>query len=319
MVTPGETLPKQYYNATSDCDHCKTNRFRSKIYVISTEIGGKLVTKQVGSTCIQDFLGGADPEDYAKFAEFYGSLMLAFSDAEDADSEERGPRGEYLYALENFLIVTAFVIRCTGWLSKGKAREMGESGSATVNTVEIYIGSNDYRKHFEKEYGEPNDADVERANAAIAWAQEIPEDDSSDYLRNLGIIARLEACSPRFTGFAASMLQAHRNAIEKQAQAEHKQSQRERSTSVHVGSPKQRLELTLTVMGITECEGYMGGLAHFVRFEDQDGNQFTWFASRETDMEIGNTYNVKGTVKDHTEYKGVPQTRLTRVAVQEEK
>jgi len=50
---------------------------------------------------------------------------------------------------------------------------------------------------------------------------------------------------------------------------------------------------------------------------DLSGNHLTWFASG-SDMEVGNTYKLLGTIKKHDEYNGVKQTILTRCKVKEE-
>jgi hypothetical protein len=50
-------------------------------------------------------------------------------------------------------------------------------------------------------------------------------------------------------------------------------------------------------------------------FNDEQGNCIVWKATSNPSMEIGQTYSVKGTVKDHTDYKGTKQTLLTRCSI----
>jgi hypothetical protein len=52
--------------------------------------------------------------------------------------------------------------------------------------------------------------------------------------------------------------------------------------------------------------------------EDDKGNQFKWFASKYSGMEVGKTYKIRGTVKAHDEYQGRKQTALTRCKVEGE-
>jgi hypothetical protein len=44
-------------------------------------------------------------------------------------------------------------------------------------------------------------------------------------------------------------------------------------------------------------------------------NKLTWFASGESDIEIGGKYKVKGTIKKHDEYRGEAVTMINRVKV----
>lgn len=46
-------------------------------------------------------------------------------------------------------------------------------------------------------------------------------------------------------------------------------------------------------------------------FEDKDGNQVTWFASKSVASE-GEAISVKATVKEHGTFNGAPQTIITR-------
>lgn len=46
-------IPVDYHNSGSACQHCNTNRYRRDTYVVRHENGEY---KQVGSTCIKDFL-----------------------------------------------------------------------------------------------------------------------------------------------------------------------------------------------------------------------------------------------------------------------
>ena len=48
--------------------------------------------------------------------------------------------------------------------------------------------------------------------------------------------------------------------------------------------------------------------------KDDSGNVAIWFTSA-GDMEVGKTYRIKGTIKEHSEYKEIKQTILSRCKV----
>lgn len=72
-----------------------------------------------------------------------------------------------------------------------------------------------------------------------------------------------------------------------------------------------RIEFEAQVIGVYGVEGNFGPY-DIVKFRDNDGNLFTWFAAGHSDLERGDRISIKGTVKDHDTYRGVKQTILTR-------
>ena len=91
----------------------------------------------------------------------------------------------------------------------------------------------------------------------------------------------------------------------------------EESSSKHQGKIGERLELTLTVKKVFEKEGYYGNSAFHI-FSDEEENIYTWNTSSKT-LEVGRTYHLKGTVKEHTCFRNVNQTNLTRCAICQDK
>jgi hypothetical protein len=84
------------------------------------------------------------------------------------------------------------------------------------------------------------------------------------------------------------------------------------------GNIKDKLNLTLTCINKTMLENEWG-VTTLYTFKDADNNIFTWFSSScKTNININDTLNLVGTVKDHTTYDGVNQTVLTRCKVEKE-
>lgn len=86
-------------------------------------------------------------------------------------------------------------------------------------------------------------------------------------------------------------------------------------TSEYVGEVGERLDLILTCTRAIAVNN-MYGTSIFHTFEDSCGNVFTWATSARS-LEPGITYAVKGSVKEHTTYKNVRQTSLTRCKCEE--
>lgn len=54
------------------------------------------------------------------------------------------------------------------------------------------------------------------------------------------------------------------------------------------------------------------GLTNIYEFRDGDGNYLVWFTTCGIDFEVGDLVKLTGTVKEHKDYKGIPQTIVTR-------
>lgn len=110
-VVPGceGLVPEGFRHRGTVCDHCKENRTRKMTYVVRHENGD---IKQVGSTCLRDFLGSD-----ARNALCSVDLMVLASECLEEDKEEY-PHGSEVYDLEHFLSYVAMDIRENGWRSR---------------------------------------------------------------------------------------------------------------------------------------------------------------------------------------------------------
>lgn len=81
----------------------------------------------------------------------------------------------------------------------------------------------------------------------------------------------------------------------------------------YVGEVGDRTIFDLTVKKAIGLDSYYGHSTMHV-MEDANGNTFVWTTASRT-LEVGTTYTMKGTIKDHSEYKGVKQTILSRCSI----
>lgn len=116
-------LPANWHNKGNFCDHCQRRQQRKATYVVIHENGD---LKQVGSTCIRDFLGTsvetalATLDIYATLQTFLGGLG-------------GGPmRLADTYRVTEYLAWVAKSIREGGWLSKGQAFHQGGTATAVI-------------------------------------------------------------------------------------------------------------------------------------------------------------------------------------------
>ena len=60
---------------------------------------------------------------------------------------------------------------------------------------------------------------------------------------------------------------------------------------------------------------YRGETAYIYKFTDDAGNTITWKTSKDLEIPEGWTGQIRGTVKEHSEYRGDKQTVLTRCKI----
>lgn len=290
-------IPKKYYTVGPICEHCNINRYRKDTYLLHHERDGFRV---VGSTCIKDFLGGNSPDNILNRANFV-SEVISFMDG----VEERYPfeGADSVYHIEKFLAQANACIRERGWTSKSRASD--ENLISTAEWVRINLDPRKDSKESELSPVQPEDIII--AKKAIEWAEFIPDldTDKNDYLYNIRTIVRSGMVGSRTFGFAASIIQAYNRFIE---------SLKPKTISKYVGTLKKREVFTLTLKKHL-CFDSMYGTTHKLIFNDPEGNVLLWSTNSSHSLEEGKSYLIKGTVKDHTEYKEIKQTILTRCEV----
>lgn len=80
------------------------------------------------------------------------------------------------------------------------------------------------------------------------------------------------------------------------------------------GSIKDKVDLVVTLIRRGNYDT-MYGTTFVYTFEDTQGHQLIWKTGTYLEQKIGSQVSLKGTIKAHSEYKGIKQTELTRCKV----
>lgn len=323
-VADGELEP--YRTGDIACDHCAKKRRRAETFVVRSDGSvpgvdagasdrdqpGRPLYRQVGRTCLRDFLGGKDAASILWLLSIEREIREVGDDDGEgwgADSTDRS-----LDMLE-FLTWTAASIRIVGWTSKAEADARGTSSTSSRALYLItpqgvgFAGQwNEARRAHQW-----TEADVARAGAVLSWAKGLPE--SSDYERNLKLVASQPRLYSKHAGILASAIPAFDRetgrAIERAARA-----QGQPGSSEHVGEVGKRSDYELVIERIADVETDYGML-HIHTMRDASGNAVVWKTTSKR-LEVHTRIKARGTVKRHAEYKGEKQTELSRVNVLEE-
>jgi hypothetical protein len=285
----------------SNCDHCKLDRRRTDTFVVYNADEGK--TMQVGRQCLKDFLGFNDPLAIARHLERIQEFMGKIESDDEGGYNQRGPAME---STEYFLTHVATMIREFGWISKSQAGyEQTPTADAAMWNLLDYGKTNEYGKKLYVEY---TDEDKAMATAALAHCREkFSKDSDNEFEYNMAVNLAGDFFNERNKGFVAYAVQAYLRDTQEQIERE----VAAKNPSEHVGTVGERQVFNgLTVTAITAIESFYG-VSDLHMFIDADGNKFKWFSSSKT-LKVGETYNLKATVKKHDEYKGEKQTLITR-------
>lgn len=309
-AVPGVELPTHFRTADCACEHCKTKRNRSQTYVVRNVKEDRHV--QVGTDCIRDFLGHESPEIIAQQLAFIANLTTLISDMEASDREygEGGGSGTGKYLdLRGTVEMVCAVSRKHGYVSGAKEHEAMQTGDHNVVSTRRRVSAilNDRKGEFTGKYP-VTDEEVALAGKVIAWAREElgVQPKLNDYQSNLVTVTGTDSFNEKHLGIVASAPSAYAREMDIRYEREHKAK-----TSHHVGVVGERADFDLTLRKAIPLDGDFG-LSTICVFEDATGNTVKWKASGEAPCEQGERILLKGTIKSHDNYKGVPQTVLTR-------
>ena len=292
-------IPERYYESGTYCEHCNTNRYRKYTYLVY-----KAETKeifQVGSSCLQAYLG-FDVSLLLEHAKLIDTLNGMFN-KEHGRMEKRGIEAQ---TFETFIKRTIAYINQYGYVSAKKARE-----DAFLVATGFEVWGVEYNKTHNTDIingaltQEVDDTFV----AVYDWVYGL-EDNKSDYVRNIKVLLKRGYVTSKTATTAASIVGVYFANLNKQ-----KVESVDKVTSNHIGTIKERINVTMTLKYVNSFEGKYG-ISHCYNFLTTEGNIIVWF-SNTSNLEIDKTYTGKATVTKHTEYKGIKQTLVNRCTLKE--
>lgn len=302
-------IPEQYQNSDTYCEHCNTNRYRKYTYLVYNNDTKEI--HQVGSTCLTAYLG-FDASLLMAHAELFTHLKTIMD-----DDRERGrmvKRGVETQTIENFLKLAIVTIEKYGYVSAKKAREYYANGNE-LHEDSIYHNATGYTVwgiNYNKKYwkNELEEAKTDRVNEIytkiIEWVKGL--ETKSDYIRNIQILVDRDYVTYKTATTAASIVGVYNMNLQKNKVEDKK-------VSNWFGTIKERIDVDLILKRKTPFESKFG-ISNCYMFETQEGNVAILFTAA-VELEEGKRYVGKATVTKHTEYKGLKQTVINRVKLNE--
>jgi hypothetical protein len=182
-------VPETFRTRGPVCDHCESKRMRRDTYLLVSEAGE---WKQVGSSCLVDFLGHADPHQLAAYAELLASALTLCEGA--GDDEEGGwgfgGGGPRVFAVLEFLAHAAAEIREGGWTPKSAVPNCPSQSTAEM-TLDRIAPTRAAKEQNPRDRS-VNESDRAVAAATLEWAVGLADSGErlGDYLWNLHAVAK---------------------------------------------------------------------------------------------------------------------------------
>lgn len=312
------------------CEHCGSRRKRKRTYLIKSPDGE---VRQIGSSCVKGYLGGTSP----------AGLWSMNYDVIDQEKVDRDPEytksNSMRYKSEEYVAV-ALAVSHNGekYRSRKSSEEYGGFSTSDITQQVLagnhsIIGKEEYDR-ISKEY--TSYLKNGRAREVIESAKKL--DQSTDYGKNMSVIANSEHITPRSSGFLASAI------------AVDNRQKREREEKNAIASGKPLPDKGEKVTGIPYLPGFMGnkddqlknkkfkivsnqvhtkaGYSYYddsieysiLKLRDEDGHDATVFANRVFDEQEGDELEVSSArVKDHNVFKGKESTILKNMRIKKKK
>lgn len=313
-------IPERFWNTKNVCEHCGVQRRRNNLYIIHNVVTDEW--KQVGKSCLQLYTGGLN-------AEYVAAYIDGITELEDNNGCIRGyakPR----YPLREALGYAVEIIDKIGYMSTANSR------IPTKYFVSNMI-NNSFRKGIEennkmlKDNGldrylfedcdfEKSDTE-ERVEKIIDYWKNL--DDSSDFNRNVKAIIRENHLDIKNLGFVSYMPEGYNKYVLNLERKRLEMEQRAAEVEGHFGKIGDRIK-DAKVRYIKRLAVYETayGISQLCKIVLDDGRTFYWNGkgidfyrwNGSEDVEIV-PVSVSFTIKEHGEYNGIMQTKVTRCKV----
>lgn len=293
----------RYEGNPHKCDHCGTNRHRNLTYVVRHTSGREL---QVGRVCLKELIGGLS----VSALEFRDYVHLFLSEDDDGFWNEAGSgRSIKLFNVLDCVTVAETMRLVEGAWKNNRKDAFGNMESEGTHRLAAGIvksyGIARYLGSHPKEYAEAK----AKAEEIIEKTRSAEIDDSDEFGQMLAYCCQFDSIPEAKVSAVCYLGQYWVNRQEREDREARKQFMK------HVGTVGKREIFRVTVKKVVSFDSTYG-IVNVNIMEDADGNVLVW-KSGTYGLDEGKTYELRATVKEHSERDGAPQTIITRAKIEE--
>lgn len=303
FTVPGEKAPEEYRTCSAyRCEHCGQDRLRKYTWIVQHDDGSK---KQVGSSCMDDFLSARNPE--RAVAWWMASMEKLLAYLKDLESKTPQHVTTGFHGVSRPMLISAYSVlkqACQVVRLNGKYEFDNDDADGTPWKVWRAIFSSD-------NHGPMLPEDLELADQVVAFV--LARTNTADYFKNLGVMFTADKVSVRNIKYICSSVYSYQkhmrvNAVPAAA-----------GKNEHIGTVGYRLrDIQLTVDFVLPVTStYHETYDYLVILKDAEGRTFKWKKTSAGVIAKGDQVKLTGTIKAHELYKGTNQTVLTRCSVEQ--
>lgn len=275
------------------CQHCNTNRKRKTYYVFYNEIENNF--KVVGSSCCKLYFGIDIENILNKYSKVLTTLDCYIDNTIKDDIVSTVGTVERIVAYDLY--------------NDTKYKSYQSYKEDLFECVKLF--NNSYKYDAIVEYYNNNAKEIHtKAIDTMQYILDMENKNNNEYINNLKDLFSSQIMDKKFIKYilyCTKLVQIDKSK---------KKIKPAVKPSGYIGQIKDRLDLTLTVTNIIELDNYYSNdTTYMYLFTDKENNVFKWVTSA-IKLDKDKTYKIKGTVKQHTEYKGIKQTVLTRCKIE---
>jgi hypothetical protein len=296
----------EFSSCPPNCGHCNTQRDRSCTIICRNTETNEI--KQVGTSCVDDFIGKNTLEQIM--------LSLAFNkilSGEEPDEKMLlGKFGSYRN-IKLVLAVSNYVTKTYGFNPSSNETDTIPSTKSIV--IRALTGQVDQGvSQIITDYINRNE------NEHLTIANSIIENTLKLEPKNSFLVNCINICKKGIVNltdnYSVAVIASLPNIHQKNAE---KALSEKNFLNEYFSTPKERGALKLRLIGVKNNYSHAYPYTNYY-FSDDDGRHYRWKTSTTANInaDIGKSYLINATIKDHENYKGKKTTLLTRCSLIEE-
>ena len=289
-------IPAEYKNNDFACEHCSTNRRRNKVAIIRHKETAEL--KQVGYTCLQDFIG-MELGTFGALIKAIDAIYLQVNYFGDCEYTSHN----YYYNVNQFLQIAYNCIIKYGYVKNNSVTEM----TTTEHILEAYRTENN-------DYVDSDKVDTDLVNKIKNAYGVFAKTHPSDLTHNVCTILEQTCVKRIYANYMYFIPTFYVNKVRWDARKARAEQAKKELNNEYAGAVGDKITTEVTVEHATGFDGQYGYM-YVYNFKDVHGHLLVWFTSKNLGVDTGDKIRISGTIKKLNEYKGIKQTVLTRCKV----
>jgi len=297
LIDDTAVIPKEYYTRIY-CDHCKSAKNYKYSYLLENVETKEII--QVGKTCMKLYI---DFYNVDAVIGFYDNLKGLNIDEYNEDMIYSMGSGYRYFSIADTLNYTIQAVEKYGYIKECNSKN-------TANLVSDCLCPNTKEK-IVAEF--KIDASLKsRVDEIIKYYTDV-EDKGNSYLHNLKVLFKTDYFSGKFFNFIVSAVPSYYKIEARIIKA--KEDEKTAKVSNYIGAVGEKITVAdMSLKSVHYFDNQWGGSYLYV-MTDAVGNIYTWYASTDKNIDEDSIFTIKGTVKNHTDYREAKQTVLTRCKI----